>query len=728
VTALLTGAVVALAGAEARAAAPAAPCTADEFAGAALDGTRWSVLRPDGVAVAGGALRLPLRPGALAGPAATAANVVLQEAPLQGWTATTRLAVGDVDAPGERAGLVLWRAEGVLEHAFATVAFTRTAAGAARFETVVTDRSVLALPLARSGVDAPAEVPPDADVLLRLRSDGSRITAAYSADEGATWAAIGDPARLDGPVRVGLVAMGDGGSAVFDRFALSCGPRVEFGSAPDRGMATLEVGARVALADDRDDQHALELAWDFGDGSAGGGGQVRFHKYTTPGTYRPTVRATDSDGNTTSASGTVTVLASEAPCPAASDEFAGNGLDPHWRTLRPVPTGLDVHDGSLWLRPYASTAADARNAVVRPAPAGPWTLTTAVDVAALDAPGDRAGIALVRGEAVAHAGFHRTGDGAHELVGGDGAALPAPGPVPDRIHLRVASSGGPAATFTTSASIDGTAWTPVGGPFALGGPGQLQVGLVARGSSVSEAAGFDHARFAGPEPCGAPDTLAPETTHERSGPAEGPVRIVLAAVDDVIGSGVARTDYRVGDAAFQPYDGAITLAGPGEHRVAYRSVDRAGNVEADRALGVVIAPPPGPTDRGAPPVGLPAPRTTTDRPPVARPAARILAPAGKHLRARRLLRAGLRVRAACSGAASLRVRLRVAPRVARRLGLGRRTTLARRAARCDGKLALRLRPGRAVRRAVRRSDRRFAASLEVRTDGRRLDRRRLVFS
>ena len=125
----LTAAVIALCSADARADAPAAPCSTDEVAGPALDGARWSVLRPSGVAVAvaGGRLRLPLAPGELAGADATARDVVLQAAPAGGWTATTRLSTGAVDAPGERAGLVAWGEAGAGANAVATATFPRAA-------------------------------------------------------------------------------------------------------------------------------------------------------------------------------------------------------------------------------------------------------------------------------------------------------------------------------------------------------------------------------------------------------------------------------------------------------------------------------------------------------------------------------------------------------------------------------------------------------------------------
>jgi PKD repeat protein len=699
--------VLALSAPEARADGPL--CGTDAFSGAALDGNRWSVLRPaqDGPAVADGRLRLPLGDGALAGSDATARNVVLQQAPTGGWTATTRVGVAAVDEAGERAGLVLWRSEGAGENAFATATFTRSSAGAPRFEAVYTDGSVPAIPLARSGVDAPAGL---SEVMLRLRSDGNQVRAAYSGDDGASWTGFGEAARMGGPVRVGALALGTAGTASFDDFTLSCGPEIALHSEPERGTATAEMGINAMLSDDRDDQFALQLAWDFGDGTTGEGSQARFHKYTTPGTYRPTLRATDSDGNVTAASRTITVLATESPCPAWSDEFAGNGLDPRWQVRRPVPTGLDVHDGRLWLHPYAGELpAAARNVVLQPAPAGPWTMTTAVDLAALDAPGDRAGLVLWRGDG--------TGESATLLADGAGAAPSG------TAHLRIVSSGTRPATFTALRSADGEHWTPAGDPFTVGGAGQLELGVVALGTSVSEPAGFDHVRVEGGQPCGAPDVTPPETTHTLDRQPDGAVRVTLAAVDDATGSGVARTEYRVGAGAFVPYDAPFTLTAPGEHLVEYRSLDRAGNAEPAQPLRIAIAGAPPAEGTGEPGPGAIVPRGVTDRQPTVRPMVRITAP--KRLRAARLARRGVRVVVACRGVASVRVTLAVRSRVARRLGLGRRT-LAGRVVRCGAVLDVRLAPRGRARRIVRRAARPFAVTIEARAAGVPRDRLRVT--
>jgi hypothetical protein len=648
--AALAGAL-ALGAAEARASA----CGTDEFAGPGL-GPGWEVLRPSGgVTVAGGRAHVPLRPGALSGALATAGDLVLRDAPAHGWTATARLETGALDAPGERAGLVLWRGEGDERNAFSTLTWGR----GGTVEVMHTDGGVLALPPATGTAEAAA----DGTVLLRLRHDGRHVAAAWSADEGATWTPAGPEGRLGGPVRVGLLALGTGGAAAFDRFALSCGPEVRLVSSPERGRATLEVGFSAYVHDDRDDEHALALAWDFGNGTTGEGGHGRFLKYLVPGSYRPTLRATDSDGNATTVSTHVTVLADDPPCPAASDAFAGNALDTRWEVVRPVAAGLEVAGGRLWLRPYPGV----RNLVLQPAPAGPWTMTATVE-------GDAA-LAL------------RRPDRPEGLV-----TLPAAG---GETRLRVVSDGGRPATFTALRSADGTAWEPAGAPFRVDGTGPLQAGLVAQGAPGSGAIGIEGVDVEGPAPCGAPDTIAPETSHVLAG-----ATLRLAAVDDATGTGVARTELRVDGGPVTRYAGPIAVAG--RQVVEYRSVDRAGNVEPFRRLALPAdAPPRGGT--GEPP----APPAAGVPPPAAdQPLLRLLGPQRRRVALRTFARRGLRVRLECEPAAVARIDLRARGR-----------TLARRVAVCDGRRTLRLRPRKGALRALRRADRPVRATLRVRAPG-----------
>ena len=351
------------------------------------------MLRPaaDRPSVADGRLRLPLAEGALAGPDATARNIVLQHAPAGGWTATARLGVAAADAPGERIGLVLWRAEGPVENAFSTVTFARSGAGAPRLEAVHTDGGVLAIPLARAGCAGPGRD----HAAAALHSE--RVRAAYSADGGASWTDIGEPARIGGAVRVGMLALWDGRHG--DRRRLH--PLLRAARRAD-----VRTGARHRDARDGDQRD--------GERRPRRRGRARTRVGLRGRTVRAASRAcTSTCGRAPTARRwrrrmpTATSRPRRARSPSSPPSrharrgrtsSPGTGSTPCWQVRRPVPTGVDVHGGGPWLRPDAGELpGTARNVLLDAAPAGAWTMTTAVDIAALDAPGHEAGSAPWRG-------------------------------------------------------------------------------------------------------------------------------------------------------------------------------------------------------------------------------------------------------------------------------------------------------------------------------------------
>ncbi|HWK26536.1 MAG TPA: alkaline phosphatase [Solirubrobacter sp.] len=80
------------------------------------------------------------------------------------------------------------------------------------------------------------------------------------------------------------------------------------------------------------------------------------------------------------------------------------------------------------------------------------------------------------------------------------------------------------------------------------------------------------------------DGAAPVTTAEPSGGAyTEPVRVTLTATDGD-GSGVDRIEYRLDGADWATYGGPFTVYTNGDHRVEYRAVDLAGNVETARVV------------------------------------------------------------------------------------------------------------------------------------------------
>ncbi len=496
-------------------AALAATCGTDEFAGSALDDARWDVLRPagGGPAVAGGKLGLPIRTGDFIANSATAENVVLQDAPPSGWTATTRLSTAAIDVNGEQAGLVLWKGEGPpnADNAFGKIVAIQTNAGVRRFEAIWTDGGGLAVPIPDSGADI-ATWP--ADVSLRLRYDGRAVTAEYSVD-GTAWTRIGRPARYDGALRAGVLAIGGttagtGGTVEFERFELSCGPEVGVTASDQDGTAPLDVDFSSTVS-----EPDSELSWDFGDGGTADGGATQSHTFTQPGTYRVALTAEDADGNTTVGSARVVVRPS-APAHSLADEFTGNALDPKWEILRPRLTGLDLAGGALRLTSYGGdmhgTNASARNVVLQPLPAGAVTASTKIDVSGLTAPGDQVGMVVWRSESPNHFAkvvfnrrgadqywFERSRTNNGDTSGSDGGNSGAvTGPVPGTVHLRITSSGGADPTFTPESSVDGTTWSPVRSAFSLAGSGPIKIGLTYFSGDALRVAAFDYFHAAAP--------------------------------------------------------------------------------------------------------------------------------------------------------------------------------------------------------------------------------------
>ena len=198
----------------------------DEFDGTELD-PKWDVLREvaeDPPVVADGSVTLPLRQGDFIANDPLAENVLLQDAPEWEWTATTALNIGDINGPGEQAGLVIWKSES--PNTFSKIVFIQANSGQRQFEHIVTQDGDVDPPIPQSITPAPAGLPTNGTVLLRARYDGDSVTAEFSADDGATWTLIGQEgheAPLAAPLRVGLTAFRGSsgeGNASFDWFRM----------------------------------------------------------------------------------------------------------------------------------------------------------------------------------------------------------------------------------------------------------------------------------------------------------------------------------------------------------------------------------------------------------------------------------------------------------------------------------------------------------------------------
>ena len=206
------------------------------------------------------------------------------------------------------------------------------------------------------------------------------------------------------------------------------------------------------------------------------------------------------------------------------------------------------------------------------------------------------------------------------------------------------------------------------------------------------------------------DQTAPTSTAQLTsaqprggGVHRAPVTVALAAVDAQ--SGVIELEYRLDGGEWQSYTSPFTVSALGGHLVEHRALDDAGNLEnakeASFAIGSTVQPGVGAEDAPLPPepfVGL----MPVDR-----------------LRVGALMRGDLRFRASCIAVGRGTLALTVTRKVARRLGLGKRTTLASRSVRCgdESRIDVALEPGRRVKRALRRADGSFTATLRLRMQG-----------
>jgi PKD repeat protein len=592
-------------------------CTTDQFDGTALNDARWDVLNPGaGLTVANGKLGLELFNSDLYQNTNNARNTVLQDLPADtGWTITTRLNIAGVDANGEQAGLALYKSQGPpnANNVYAKATFIQTGTGPRGFEFIPTDGGQLPIPTGESFVPVPEGLPADADVSVRLRSDGYVVVAEYSVDGTTGWTQIGKAFEVSGALKAGPYAVrgsNGGGVVEFDSVTLDCGPAVTLDADTTSGTAPLQV------AFDGEAPDGATLAWNFGDGTTENGQEDRTHTFAQPGTYRVTLTATGANGVKTTAAHLLTVAPAEPPCPVQSDEFNGNALDPKWEVLRPSATALDVSGGSLRLTPFPGdmhgSNASVRNLLLQTMPTAAWTATVKIDVSQLTSQGDQTGLVIWRGEGPnnfakvvfnrrqnASAGtnywFERQNniDGVTQAGGGDAGTLS--NPPAGGVYIRVSATNAANPTISAAYSLDGTTWVTVRDPFQLGGSGPIKVGPAYWRATATTVAAVDWFRVTS-SGCSTVDETAPVTGHalvpgtpqgENGWYTTAPL-VGLAATDEQGGSGVAKTEYRIdGAATWTSY--VVPFEAPaGSHTIEYRSTDGAGNVETAKSVTVKV--------------------------------------------------------------------------------------------------------------------------------------------
>jgi PKD repeat protein len=223
----------------------------DEFDGSELDACRWStILREDasGYRVADGALQIDAVDGDMYGGNTSAENVILQSAPDGAWEAVTKLALPEGEE-FEQAGLFVHASDA--DFAKLVLIDVPNQGWRVEFGQNLDGQPVFDEALDRTGA-LPAGIN-ESGIWLRVRSDGSFLSGAWSAD-GETWTKVGRPrslAAMPDPW-VGLAAYnGNGQAATFDFFRLDeidVQPPCQTGATPDDGYRMLFDGTAESLA------------------------------------------------------------------------------------------------------------------------------------------------------------------------------------------------------------------------------------------------------------------------------------------------------------------------------------------------------------------------------------------------------------------------------------------------------------------------------------------------
>jgi cytochrome c len=182
----------------------------DEFDDDELDGCRWTTYRTASgaeITVSDGQLVLPVTQGDIDGSNTGPISYLGQAAPEGEWEIETRLTLEHTRE---------WQYAGLMLHAdddnYVRVSYTASSPTNRFLEfQTETDGS-------REWHDNNVEVPGDPDTLhLRLTSDGSELTAAYSVD-GEEWTDLDGAAPVMEDATFGLIAAGDTGPREVDAF------------------------------------------------------------------------------------------------------------------------------------------------------------------------------------------------------------------------------------------------------------------------------------------------------------------------------------------------------------------------------------------------------------------------------------------------------------------------------------------------------------------------------
>lgn len=572
----------------------------DEFAGTTLD-PKWTTRTAAGstIALSGGVLRLPIAKGDINEDSAGPISMASQVAPTGAWEASTKITLAHT-SHWQWAGLVVHKSD----DEYNKLAFVRSTDGSRflEFQTETggarTTHGTFTVPAA-SGTT----------MHLKLVSDGTALTAYWSAD-GSTWSKLDGTAPLKAGGSLGIVGAGDLGTtavtADVDWFRVTPDRVRATPAANDEFDGTALDGCRWDRTVRYDSNHATvaggELRITTQPGDINGNNPIKPNNFILQkpptGDWTATTRfkatqvhkwqyagllAYGDDDNYVKAdivavntAGTALNLKAEAMAEAGGVVGAGGSRqielaetsESGWFYVKLTKSGTSysafVSDGGVTWTPIGT----------------PVTLSTALTGVGLVAIGPEQSQPVT----IPFDWFHlEEADAAAPTTTITWAPAAADGEngwytSPPSFTLAAADGSG-SGVATSEYRIDGQAWTRYAAqPVALVGDGTHVVEY----RSTDVAGNTEQVRSATVKV----DATAPETAADAVTTPDNTVTVTLTATDAT--SGVTGTQVSVDGDAWAAYTTPVTVSGGGEHTVAYRSTDAAGNVETQKAVTVSI--------------------------------------------------------------------------------------------------------------------------------------------
>nr|WP_152193118.1 hypothetical protein [Georgenia satyanarayanai] len=152
------------------------------------------------------------------------------------------------------------------------------------------------------------------------------------------------------------------------------------------------------------------------------------------------------------------------------------------------------------------------------------------------------------------------------------------------VTLTATDEDGGSGLDTVEYSLDGGELTAYTEPLVVSEPGAHTVDYRATDVAGNTAEGSVDFTVVEADAEPEPDTTAPEVTaavtgeQDEDGAYVGTATVTITAADEDGGSGLDMVEYSLDGGEFTHYHAALTVSEPGEHTVAYRASDLAGNV------------------------------------------------------------------------------------------------------------------------------------------------------